>query len=44
MRAAGEIEIDWAASAPVAPPENARGVDATEFQAELGPVLQALGL
>ncbi len=44
MRAAGEIEIDWTASTPVAPPDNARGVDATEFQAALGPVLQALGL
>ena len=44
MRAPGEIEIDWAATAPVTPPENARGVDATEYQAELEPVLQALGL
>lgn len=44
MRAPGEIEIDWAATAPVAPPENARAVDATEYQAELKPVLQALGL
>ena len=44
MRAAGEIEIDWAASAPVAPPDNARGVDVTEFRAALKPVLQALGL
>ena len=44
MRAAGEIEIEWAANAAVAPPKNARGVDATEFQEELEPVLQALGL
>lgn len=44
MRAAGEIEIEWAANAAVAPPESARGVDVTEFQAELEPVLQALGL
>ncbi len=44
MRAAGEIEIDWTASTPVAPPDNARGVDATEFQAALGPVLRAVGL
>ena len=44
MRAAGEIEIDWAASGPVEPPVNARQVDAGEFQAALAPVLQALGL
>ena len=44
MRAAGEIQIEWTATTPVAPPENARGVDATEFQAKLGSVLQALGL
>ncbi len=44
MRAAGEIEIDWMAAASVKPPANARPVDAGDFQAALGPVLQALGL
>ena len=44
MRAAGEIEIDWMAAASFKPPANARRVDVTEFQAELEPVLQALGL
>ncbi len=44
MRAAGEIEIVWMASAPVEPPEDALGVDATEFQSALEPVLRALGL
>jgi len=44
MRAAGEIEIDWMATDPVEPPANARSVDAAEFTAALGPVLQSLGL
>ena len=44
MRAAGEIEIVWMATAPVEPPEDALGVDATEFQSALEPVLRALGL
>lgn len=44
MRAAGEIEIDWMATAPVEPAANARPVAPGEFQAALGPVLQALGL
>ena len=44
MRAAGEIEIDWMAAAPVESPANARPVDAGKFAAALGPVLQAMGL
>jgi len=44
MQAPGEIEIDWMAADSVEPPENAREVDAAEFAATLGPVLQALGL
>ena len=44
MRAAGEVEVDWMATAPVEPPADARPVDPGEFQAALGPVLQALGL
>ena len=44
MRAAGEIEINWMAADPVEPPADARPVDAGEFSAALGPVLQAIGL
>ncbi|MCY3958072.1 MAG: hypothetical protein OXG65_07235 [Chloroflexi bacterium] len=44
MRAAGEIEIDWMATDSVEPPANARAVDAGEFAATLGPVMQAIGL
>lgn len=44
MRAAGEIEIDWMTADPVEPPASARTVDAGEFAAALGPVLQAIGL
>jgi len=44
MRAAGEIDIDWMAADPVAPPANARPVDSGEFSAALGPVLGAIGL
>ncbi|MDE2867069.1 MAG: hypothetical protein OXR64_02665 [Chloroflexota bacterium] len=44
MRAAGEIEIDWIAADPVDPPANARPVNAGEYSAALGPVLQAIGL
>ena len=44
MRAAGEIEIDWMAADSVEPPASARPVDAGEFAAALGPVLQAIGL
>ena len=44
MRAPGEIEIDWIATDSVDPPPKSRSVDAEEFQAALGPVLEALGL
>jgi len=44
MRAAGEIEIDWMATDPVEPPASARPVHAGEFSANLGRVLEAIGL
>ena len=44
MRAAGEIAIDWMAAEPVEPPTNARAVDLGQFETELGPVLQTIGL
>jgi len=44
MRAPGEIQIDWMAADPVDPPPEARSVDAEEFEAALGPVLEAIGL
>ena len=44
MRAPGEIEIDWMATDPIDPPPKARSVDAEEFEAALGPVLETLGL
>ncbi len=44
MQAAGEIEVDWGAAAPIRPPADARRVDAAAFTAALTPILRALGL